>query len=343
MSHRSKPHQGSVHYMITVDCKRLLPVAALTMLAMPLAHGADIFRCPGPDGQPVFQQQPCGKSDLVLTAPPTETPTTVLPDSSTDSGAQARCAQVADAVRNIGLGFQNGESERVLRQRLNGTIDPDSLQQAFRAFQFGRSVPTEELAAFSQLVCDTRAALPPPQPWHLSKNAATIQLHGWQQIWKWPSSWRLVGIRDRPDFQIDLAYADFDATHLRVGCRAHDSGMRLDGLGHQLLATWAEAIQAGASQPRHAANPHPGNFGEQEIRDADSKRLLFAANLPPPATGATDNYLLRRSQPPRVSVAITPQRLCVAVHSGAGGTDTAAREASTMVELLLTNKPSPFQ
>lgn len=321
----------------------MLIIATGAQLPPPTSAG-EVFRCTGQDGQPVFQQQPCGQTRQAITASDPSTTPDAQHDKTSTTAAHSSCEHVGNAVRQIGRGYQAGDTERELRQKLTGSYGTDILQQAFSAFQFGRSVPTNDLAVFSQLLCETRTSLLAPQAWHLNKNAITIRLQNWQQSWKWPSSWRVVGVREQPGFQIELAYADFDSAHLRVGCRAHDSGTRLEGMGHQLLALWAEQIQTGASQPQHSPNTHPSNFGHQERRDTDSKRELFTANLPLPDTHLVDGFnTMRHILPPSVSVAITPQRICVAVRSGEGSTQEVAREARSMVELLLTNKASPFQ
>ena len=336
-------NQNSVETMDISTFMRVALVAIVGWQPLPVTIAAEVFRCTGQDGQPVFQQQPCGQASQAIGASGQGSSPSDQHDKAGSTTANGQCEQVANAVRQIGRGYQAGDAEGVLRQRMAGSYSADILQQAFAAFQFGRSVATDDLAVVSQLACESRTDLPAPQAWHLNKNAVTIRLQNWQQIWKWPNSWRVVGIREQPGFQIELAYADFDSAHLRVGCRAHDSATRLQGMGHQLLALWAERVQAGASQPRHSPNNHPSTFGQQETRDTESKRELFTAELPLADNKLADGFHTGRVMPSRVSVALTPQRICVALRSGEASSEVVAREARSMVELLLTNKPSPFK
>ena len=326
-----KPNSGlSVNHAI---------VCLIALLPLATANAAEIFRCVGPDGQTAFQHYPCDRSRSSATATPTDVATDhAINPSSPPSATANRCEQVADAVRQIGDGFRVGETESVLRTRLTGRVNPVALKQGFAAFALAGSVPTEDLALFSQLICESQTSLPSPQPWHLNQNGIAIRLQGWQQVWHWPSSWRLVGVREQPGFQLELAYADFDAAHLRVGCRAHLSYDRLDGKGHQLLALWAEQLQHGASQqtPRHPGTLN--QFGYRVDRDPTSKRELFRAQLPRADAGLQ----AKRAGTPEVSIALAPERICIMVRKGELADETMERQARALVELLLTKKTSPF-
>ena len=319
-------------------CNALLGLLALLPLAA--ANAAEIFRCAGPNGQPVYQQSPCeqGQSSATSPVPAVAAPPHASNSASPPTSSGDRCEQVAKAIRRIGDGFRAGELESALRKQLAGQIDAGALQQGFVAFALAGSVSIEDLALFGQLMCESQTPLPPPQPWHLNQNGIAIRLQGWQQHWKWPSSWRLLGVREQPGFQLELAFADFDAAHLRVGCRAHTSHDRLDGKGYQLLALWAEQFQPGASRQTAQNTGTLNRFGNRLNRDPTSKRELYSAQLP-----RTDvSKMVRQHNVPEVSIALTPERLCVTVRNGELVDDTMERQARTMVELLLTNKPSPF-
>lgn len=322
-----------------------MPLVILAAAQPFQATASEIFRCVDKSGHTVFQQHPCEPNEPPNAASkraassPSSLPTSP-PSQHSLTNSTSSCPRLADAIRQIGRGYQANQSETELRAQLAARYQASELNIAFAAFQLGRSVPAEDLALFSQLICETQSPLPPPQIWQQKKNEAEIKLQGWQQRWQWPSSWRLTGIREQPDVQIALAYADFDSMQLRIGCRAHNSGDRLRGLGHQLLALWAEQIQPGANERWRAGHSHPATFGNNHGKDFESGRELFTATLP---EYANNGLHMGPVSAPQVSVALTSQRLCIAARTGEAVDFNVTREASSLVEILLTSKPSPFK
>lgn len=282
---------------------------ACAILALCILHTAtavaaptDIHRCPQADGSVRYQSQPCHSPENA----------TALPPAQSLANATSECSQMAAAIRAIGSQLQTGQSATAIRSTLQTTFSAEQVQAAFSAYEVAGGVPSEELAVAKQLACETQQALPAMKDWQRNQTEFTLRLQNWQQRIVWPASWRVTGTQEPPAAQLELRYADNDAAVLRLGCRAHNSQNRWDGVGMKVLALWAEQLQPGINKKYQNTR-----LGNHHGKDPGSRRELLSASFQADEASGSANFLgSETANRYEIWVSLAPQRLCFVVRSG---------------------------